>query len=91
MSYMDPTDPATLERLKAISIDDVELSVRSLNALKKCGVRTLHEAQTAVSNGQLPQTARRGPQDRQRSQGDHLVRDAPHAAFAQSSEPPEPR
>lgn len=51
--YMDPTDPATLERLKDISIDDVELSVRSLNALKKCGVRTLHEAQTAVSNGQL--------------------------------------
>jgi hypothetical protein len=53
MTYMDPTDPATLERLKAISIDDVELSVRSLNALKKCGVSTLHDAQTAVNNGQL--------------------------------------
>lgn len=51
--YMDPTDPATLERLKAISIDDVELSVRTLNALKKCGVSTLHDAQTAVGNGQL--------------------------------------
>ena len=53
MSYMDPTDPATLERLKDISIDDVELSVRTLNGLKKCGVSTLHDAQTALINRQL--------------------------------------
>lgn len=51
--YMDPTNPSTIERLKAISIDDVDLSIRTLNALKKCGVSTLHDAQTAVSNGQL--------------------------------------
>jgi hypothetical protein len=51
--YMDPTDPATIGRLKAISLDDVEVSVRTRNALKKCGVSTLHDAQTAVSNGQL--------------------------------------
>lgn len=50
---MTITDPATLERLKDIGINDVELSVRSLNALKKCGVSNLHEAQTAVVNRQL--------------------------------------
>jgi hypothetical protein len=53
--YMDPTDPTTIERLKAISIDDVDLSVRSRNGLKKCGVSNLHEAQTAVINRQLQQ------------------------------------
>lgn len=51
--YMDPTDPATIEQLKEIRIDDVELSVRTLNALKNCGVNTLHDAQTALNNGQL--------------------------------------
>lgn len=51
--YMDPTDPTTIERLKAINIDDVELSVRTLNGLKKCGVSTLHDAQTALINRQL--------------------------------------
>ena len=51
--YMDPTDPATIERLKTIIIDEMELSVRTLDALRKCGVSTLHEAQMAVNNGQL--------------------------------------
>lgn len=41
------------ERLKTVSLDDVELSVRTLKALKDCGVRTLHEAQMALINRQL--------------------------------------
>ena len=41
------------ERLKTVSIDDVELSVRTYKALKDCGVRTLHEAQMALINRQL--------------------------------------
>lgn len=41
------------ERLKTVNIDDVELSVRTLKALKDCGVRTLHEAQMALINRQL--------------------------------------
>lgn len=59
--YMDPTDPTTIERLKAISIDDVEISVRTLNALKKCGVSTLHEAQMALINRQLHKQHGIGP------------------------------
>ena len=41
------------ERLKTVSIDDVELSVRTLKALRNCGIRTLHEAQMALINRQL--------------------------------------
>lgn len=41
------------ERLKTVSLDDVELSVRTYKALKDCGVRTLHEAQMALINRQL--------------------------------------
>ena len=41
------------ERLKTVSLDDVELSVRTLKALRNCGVRTLHEAQMALINRQL--------------------------------------
>lgn len=41
------------ERLWSISIDDVDLSVRTLNALKNCGVRTLYDAQVSLINRQL--------------------------------------
>lgn len=41
------------ERLKTVTLDDVELSVRTYKALKDCGVRTLHEAQMALINRQL--------------------------------------
>lgn len=49
------------ERLKTVSIDDVELSVRTLKALKDCGVRTLHEAQMALINRQLHRQYGIGP------------------------------
>jgi len=49
------------ERLKTISIDQVELSVRTLKALKDCGVRTLHEAQMALINRQLRRQPNIGP------------------------------
>ncbi len=49
------------ERLKTVSIDDVELSVRTLKALKDCGVRTLHEAQMALINRQLHRQRGIGP------------------------------
>lgn len=49
------------ERLKTVSIDDVELSVRTLKALKDCGVRTLHEAQMALINRQLHRQHGIGP------------------------------
>jgi hypothetical protein len=49
------------ERLKTVSLDDVELSVRSLKALKDCGVRTLHEAQMALINRQLHRQSGIGP------------------------------
>lgn len=48
-------------RLKAIPIEDVELSIRTLNALKNCGVRTLHEAQMAIINRQLHKQNGIGP------------------------------
>ena len=48
-------------RLKSVSIDDVELSVRTLKALKDCGVRTLHEAQMALINRQLQRQWGIGP------------------------------
>jgi len=49
------------ERLKTVSIDQVELSVRTLKALKDCGVRTLHEAQMALINRQLRRQPNIGP------------------------------
>lgn len=49
------------ERLKTVSIDDVELSVRTYKALKDCGVRTLHEAQMALINRQLHRQPNIGP------------------------------
>ena len=49
------------ERLKTVSLDDVELSVRTYKALKDCGVRTLHEAQMALINRQLHRQHGIGP------------------------------
>jgi hypothetical protein len=37
-------------RLKSIRLEDVELSVRTLKALKDCGADTLHDAQMALVN-----------------------------------------
>lgn len=37
-------------RLKAIPLEDVELSIRTLKALKDCGASTLHDAQMALIN-----------------------------------------
>lgn len=48
-------------RLKSILVEDVELSVRTLKALKDCGVRTLHEAQMALINRQLHKQHGIGP------------------------------
>lgn len=48
-------------RLRAITIDEVELSVRTLKALKDCGVRTLHDAQMAIINRQLHKQHGIGP------------------------------
>lgn len=48
-------------RLRSISIEQVELSVRTLKALKNCGVRTLHEAQMALINRQLHRQPGIGP------------------------------
>lgn len=48
-------------RLRAIGIDEVELSVRTLKALKDCGVRTLHDAQMAIINRQLHKQHGIGP------------------------------
>lgn len=48
-------------RMKSILIEDVELSVRTLRALKDCGVRTLHEAQMALINRQLHKQHGIGP------------------------------
>ena len=36
-----------------IPIDDLELSIRTLNALKKCGVMTLGQAEKVVNDGRL--------------------------------------
>lgn len=36
-----------------IPIDDLELSIRTLNALKQCGVTTLGQAEKAVNDGRL--------------------------------------
>lgn len=49
------------ERLKTVSIDDVELSIRTYKALQDCGVRTLHEAQMALINRQLHRQPNIGP------------------------------
>ena len=48
-------------RMKSIMVEDVELSVRTLKALKDCGVRTLHEAQMAIINRQLHKQHGIGP------------------------------
>ena len=48
-------------RLRSIGIEQVELSVRTLKALKDCGVRTLHEAQMAIINRQLHKQHGIGP------------------------------
>ena len=48
-------------RMKSILIEDVELSIRTLKALKDCGVRTLHEAQMALINRQLHKQHGIGP------------------------------
>ena len=48
-------------RLRYIGIEQVELSVRTLKALKDCGVRTLHEAQMAIINRQLHKQHGIGP------------------------------
>jgi len=37
-------------RLKSIRLEDVELSIRTLKALKDCGAETLHDAQMALIN-----------------------------------------
>ena len=48
-------------RLRSIGIEQVELSVRTLKALKDCGVRTLHDAQMALINRQLHKQNGIGP------------------------------
>lgn len=48
-------------RLRGIGIEQVELSIRTLKALKDCGVRTLHEAQMALINRQLHKQPGIGP------------------------------
>lgn len=48
-------------RLRSIGIEQVELSVRTLKALKDCGVRTLHDAQMALINRQLHKQPGIGP------------------------------
>ena len=48
-------------RMESIMIEDVELSIRTLKALKDCGVRTLHEAQMALINRQLHKQHGIGP------------------------------
>ena len=48
-------------RLRSIGIEQVELSVRTLKALKDCGVRTLHDAQMALINRQLHKQHGIGP------------------------------
>lgn len=49
------------ERMKTIPLEDVELSIRTLNALRNCGVRTLHDAQMALINRQLHKQHGIGP------------------------------
>ena len=48
-------------RLRYIGLEQVELSVRTLKALKDCGVRTLHDAQMAIINRQLHKQHGIGP------------------------------
>jgi hypothetical protein len=48
-------------RLKAIPLEDVELSVRTLKALKDCGASTLHDAQMALINRTLRKQHGIGP------------------------------
>jgi len=49
------------ERMKYISLDRVELSIRTYKALKDCGVHTLHDAQMAIINRQLHKQHGIGP------------------------------
>lgn len=49
-------------RLRDFNLDDVELSVRALHALKECGARTLYEAQMALIDRSLADQYGVGPQ-----------------------------
>jgi hypothetical protein len=44
-----------------IPLDDLEFSIRTLNALKKCGVTTLGQAEMAVKDGRLRKQPGIGP------------------------------
>ncbi len=48
-------------RLKSVRLEDVELSVRTFNALKDCGAHTLHDAQMALINRTLHKQHGIGP------------------------------
>ena len=48
-------------RLKSIPLEEVELSVRTLKALKDCGANTLHDAQLALINRTLRKQRGIGP------------------------------
>lgn len=48
-------------RLKGVLLEDVELSVRTLKALKDCGASTLHDAQMALINRTLHKQKGIGP------------------------------
>lgn len=69
-------------RMKSILIEDVELSVRTLKALKDCGVRTLHDAQMAIINRQL---------HRQHGIGPKAVKEVEEVIFNISVRLPAPR
>ena len=69
-------------RMKSILIEDVELSVRTLKALKDCGVRTLHEAQMALINRQL---------HKQHGIGPKAVKEVEEVIFNVSAGMPAPR
>ena len=48
-------------RLKGVRLEDVEISVRTLKALKDCGASTLHDAQMALINRILHKQKGIGP------------------------------
>lgn len=48
-------------RLKSVRLEDVELSIRTLKALKDCGANTLHDAQMALINRTLHKQHGIGP------------------------------
>lgn len=43
------------EQAFKVEVDTLDLSVRAINSLKRCGIFTLGEAANAVMNGELPQ------------------------------------